>query len=78
IRADSLGTSNFDFELNQSFELSANGRTPVRMTGDVLISFDFESSGNVVLLTLREWDGEAMRWTNPRSLNIEGTGFAAV
>ncbi|MBT8444886.1 MAG: DUF11 domain-containing protein, partial [Gammaproteobacteria bacterium] len=78
IRTDSLGTSNFDFELNQSFEMSANGRTPVRSTGDVLISFDFESSGNVVLLTLREWDGDATKWINARSLNIEGTGFAAV
>ena len=78
IRTDSLGTANFDFELNQSQILSANGVTPIRTDGDVLISFDFESSGNVVLLTLREWDGPAVKWGDPRSLNIEGSGFAAV
>ena len=78
IRTDSLGTSNFDFELNQLDDLSANGVTPVRTTGDVLISFDFESSGNVVLLTLREWDGDQQRWGSERSLNIEGSGFAAI
>jgi hypothetical protein len=78
IRTDSLGTSNFDFELNQSTVVTANGVTPERTDGDALISFDFESSGNVVLLTLREWDGPAQEWGAPRSLNIEGTGFAAV
>ena len=76
IRSNSLGTANFDFELNQLRSLTANGVTPVRKTGDVLISFDFESSGNVVTLNLREWDGT--RWGQLRSLNIEGTGFAAI
>ena len=44
----------------------------------MLISFDFESSGNVVLLTLREWNDAQQRWSAGRSLNIEGTGFAAI
>jgi uncharacterized repeat protein (TIGR01451 family) len=78
IRTDSLGTSNFDFELNQLAQLSGNGVTPVRKTGDVLFSFDFESSGNVVMLSLREWDGDAGNWGEPRTLNIEGTGYAAI
>ena len=78
IRTDSLGTSNFDFEMNQSGELTANNTTPVRTDGDVLISFDFESSGNVVTLGLREWDATGKVWGAPRTLNIEGTGFAAV
>jgi uncharacterized repeat protein (TIGR01451 family) len=78
IRTDSLGTSNFDFELNQLETKSANGVTLIRTDGDVLIGFDFESSGNVVMLTLREWDGDAMQWGSPRTLNIEGTGFAAI
>jgi uncharacterized repeat protein (TIGR01451 family) len=78
IRTDSLGTANFDFELNQLDTLTANGVTPVRTTGDVLISFDFESSGNVVTLSLREWEGDRERWSQPRTLNIEGTGFAAI
>jgi uncharacterized repeat protein (TIGR01451 family) len=78
IRSNSLGTANFDFELNQLESRTSNGVTPVRSTGDVLFSFDFESSGNVVTLSLREWDGDAERWGQPRTLNIEGTGFAAI
>jgi uncharacterized repeat protein (TIGR01451 family) len=78
IRSNSLGTANFDFELNQLDTKTSNGVTPVRTTGDVLFSFDFESSGNVVTLKLREWDGDAERWGQPRTLNIEGTGFAAI
>jgi uncharacterized repeat protein (TIGR01451 family) len=78
IRTDSLGTSNFDFELNQSVQMTANGVTPERTTGDVLFSFDFESSGNVVMLSLREWNGDTGKWGEPRSLNIEGTGYAAI
>ena len=78
IRANSLGTANFDFELNQSSDLSANGVTPIRTDGDVLIGFDFESSGNEVFLTLREWAADRQRWGDPTSLTIEGTGFAAI
>ncbi|MHC4218646.1 MAG: hypothetical protein ACYSU7_09355, partial [Planctomycetota bacterium] len=78
IRANSLGTANFDFELNQLDTKTSNGVTTVRTTGDVLFSFDFESSGNVVTLSLREWDGDRTRWGQPRTLNIEGTGFAAI
>jgi hypothetical protein len=78
IRANSLGTANFDFELNQSMVLTSNGVTPERTNGDVLISFDFESSGNEVNLTLREWDASRDRWSDGKSLTIEGSGFAAV
>jgi hypothetical protein len=78
IRANSLGTANFDFELNQSNQLTSNGVTPVRTHGDALISFDFESSGNVVTIRLREWEGDTGKWGQPRTLNIEGTGFAAI
>lgn len=78
IRANSLGTANFDFELNQSGDLTSHGVTPIRTHGDVLIGFDFESSGNVVVLTLREWDADQQRWGEPRSLNIESSGFAAI
>jgi hypothetical protein len=78
IRANSLGTANFDFELNQSAELTSNEVTPVRTHGDALISFDFESSGNVVTIKLREWEAGPQKWGQPRTLNIEGTGFAAI
>jgi len=78
IRANSLGTANFDFELNQSSALTSNGVTPVRTNGDALISFDFESSGNIVTIKLREWQAGTGKWGQPRTLNIEGTGFAAI
>src|SRR5215203_3122878 len=34
------GTTNMDFEFNQSETLSANGVTPVRVAGDLLIQYD--------------------------------------
>lgn len=71
IRANTLGTANLDFELNKLTTLSANGVTPVRSLGDILITFDFASGGNVVELGLREWNGNA--WTNP--VDNSGTSF---
>jgi hypothetical protein len=59
IRANTLGTANIDFELNQLDEPSINTITPVRSVGDFLITFDFESGGKIVSLHLREWDGSA-------------------
>jgi hypothetical protein len=45
-RANTLGNANMDFEFNQSSTLCPNGVTPVKTTGDVLITFDFGGSGN--------------------------------
>ena len=70
LRSNTLGTSNFDFELNQSNVLSSNGVTEVRTIGDILITFDFAAGGNVVNLGLREWNGSA--WVNP----LDGTNSA--
>jgi hypothetical protein len=81
LRTNSLGTSNFDFELNQSRELTTNGVTPERTDGDVIISFDFQGTGGgigTVSLTLREWDAEAAAWGPPRDLNSEGNASGAV
>jgi hypothetical protein len=71
-----LGSSNFDFELNQSTTLSANNVTPVRTDGDVMFSFDFE--GNAIMLEQREWDGTAMAWGDPVALEIGGMAAAAI
>ena len=38
VRANTLGTANMDFEFNQSTLASANGATPVRTPGDLLIT----------------------------------------
>ncbi|HEX5096901.1 MAG TPA: hypothetical protein VFX21_12835, partial [Acidimicrobiia bacterium] len=65
-RANTLGTANMDFEFNKNkCELtgnppaptddstcSANGTTPVRSAGDMLITFDFANGGNNVNLGL--------------------------
>src|SRR5262249_11078867 len=48
-RSNLLGSAHMDFELNQDATLSANGVTPVRTAGDLLIDFDFGGSGVPVL-----------------------------
>ena len=44
-RSNLLGSAHMDFELNQDATPSANGVTPVRTAGDLLIDFDFGGSG---------------------------------
>jgi hypothetical protein len=39
------GTTNMDFEFNQSSTLSGNGVTPVRTSGDILIQYDLAQGG---------------------------------
>ncbi len=40
-----VGTTNMDFEFNKSSTLSANGVTPVRTAGDLLIQYDLSQGG---------------------------------
>ncbi len=49
------GTTNMDFEFNQSSVLSANGVTPVRTAGDVLIQYDLAQGGTNPQLFLSRW-----------------------
>jgi uncharacterized repeat protein (TIGR01451 family) len=49
------GTTNMDFELNQSTLLSANGVTPVRTAGDILIKFDLARGGSTPTLGFHRW-----------------------
>ena len=49
------GTTNMDFELNQSSVLSANGVTPVRTAGDILIKYDLSRGGTVPSLGFHRW-----------------------
>src|SRR5215510_6090332 len=53
-RSNLLGSAHLDFELNQNSTLSANGVSPVRTAGDLLIDFDFGGSG-VPVLTKHTW-----------------------
>ena len=48
-RSNLLGSAHMDFEFNQSQTLSANGVTPLRTAGDLLIDYDFGGSGVPVL-----------------------------
>ncbi|NIK59841.1 MSCRAMM family protein [Kribbella shirazensis] len=49
------GTTNMDFEFNQSSTLTANGVTPVRTAGDVLIQYDLSQGGTNPVLFLSRW-----------------------
>jgi Prealbumin-like fold domain len=52
---DPTGTTNMDFEFNKSKVLSANGVTPVRTAGDVLIQYDLANGGTNPQLFLSRW-----------------------
>jgi uncharacterized surface anchored protein len=56
---DPSGTTNMDFELNQSSVLSDNGVTPVRTNDDLLITYDLSRGGTRATISLREWVGDA-------------------
>ena len=49
------GTTNMDFEFNKSETLSANGVTPVRTAGDLLIQYDLSQGGTNPQLFLSRW-----------------------
>jgi hypothetical protein len=53
--SDPSGTTNFDFELNQSTTLTSNGETPVRTAGDVLIKYDLSNGGTTPVLGFHRW-----------------------
>jgi hypothetical protein len=49
------GTTNMDFEFNQSSVISGNGVTPVRTSGDLLIQYDLSRGGTSPILFLSRW-----------------------
>ncbi len=49
------GTTNMDFEFNQSSTISSNGNTPVRTSGDLLIQYDLSQGGTNPVLFLSRW-----------------------
>jgi hypothetical protein len=64
---DPQGTTNMDFEFNQSSTPSSNGVTPVRTAGDLLIIYDLSNGGTVPTLAKSTWSGTA--WGAPVTLN---------
>ena len=92
------GTTNMDFELNQKFcdptatptNCADNGKnvstpeTPVRTTGDKLITYDLSKGGTVPTISIRSWTGSA--WgaatvisggANPQALGAVNTSTIA-
>jgi uncharacterized repeat protein (TIGR01451 family) len=49
------GTTNMDFELNQSNALSTNGVTPARTAGDILVRYDLSQGGVNPQLGFHRW-----------------------
>jgi len=67
---DPTGTTNMDFELNKRQctpnqtptadpDCSANGLTPIRSVGDVLVIYDLSNGGTHPTLSIRRWTGSA-------------------
>lgn len=56
---DPSGTTNMDFEFNQSSVISPNGVTPVRTVGDLLIVYELSQGGTNPVLAKLEWLGAA-------------------
>lgn len=71
---DPSGTTNMDFEFNQSKTASANGVTPVRTTGDLLITYDLSKGGTHPVLSLRKWSGSAWGAATDLTSSSQATG----
>jgi hypothetical protein len=66
---DPSGTTNMDFELNKRQctpnqtpadpDCTANGLTPIRSVGDVLVIYDLSNGGTRATLSIRRWTGSA-------------------
>ena len=56
---DPSGTTNMDFEFNQSDVVSANGVTPIRTAGDLLLQYDLANGGTNPELFLSRWQTAA-------------------
>src|SRR6266536_1513857 len=78
------GTTNMDFELNQTFcdpsatptNCSTNGVTPVRTIGDKLITYDLSNGGTVATISIRTWLGAA--WGPATDLTAAGEALGTV
>ena len=69
------GTTNMDFEFNQSSTISGNGVTPVRTAGDLLIQYDLSQGGTNPVLFVSRWvtSGSASQCEASNSLPCWGT-----
>ncbi|MCX5391072.1 collagen binding domain-containing protein [Streptomyces sp. NBC_00094] len=74
---DPSGSTNMDFELNQSRTKSANGVTPMRTVGDLLITYDLEQGGVTPDLNLRRWTSDGV-WSAEEDLDDAGDASGSI
>jgi prealbumin domain-containing protein len=72
------GTTNMDFEFNQNqcpslTGCSANGITPLRTAGDLLITYDLSQGGTVPTISKRTWTGTAWGAATPLGTDAIGS-----
>ena len=74
------GTTNMDFEFNQSDVMSSNGVTPERTDGDLLIRYDLSQGGTNPQLFLSTWSGDAVNgnWVDQGSLTASGDATGSI
>jgi Prealbumin-like fold domain len=83
------GTTNMDFEFNQSTTTSANGVTPVRTAGDVLIQYDLSQGGTNPVLFLSRWvttgagsqceaSNSTPCWSTKQNLSAQGDATGSI
>jgi hypothetical protein len=84
------GTTNMDFEFNKSSVLSANGVTPVRTAGDVLIQYDLSQGGVNPTLWISRWvttgansqcEGSGSKvpcWSDKENLSGQGDAVGSI
>jgi hypothetical protein len=74
------GTTNMDFEFNQSDVTSSNGVTPERTDGDLLIRYDLSQGGTNPQLFLSTWSGDAVsgNWVDQGSLTASGDATGSI
>ncbi|MEV5972843.1 prealbumin-like fold domain-containing protein [Streptomyces sp. NPDC051921] len=76
---DPSGTTNMDFELNQSRVKSANGITPVRTVGDFLITYDLSRGGTQPTISLRRWTSSSGgSWSAAEDLSAAGDATGSI
>ncbi|MEA2507862.1 MAG: hypothetical protein QOH48_2480 [Actinomycetota bacterium] len=79
-----VGTTNMDFEFNHRQctpgqtpadpDCTANGITPFRTTGDLLITYDLSQGGTHPTLSVREWTGSAWGAATDLTASLKATG----
>jgi len=81
---DPAGTTNMDFEFNKRQctpgltpadpDCTANGLTPIRTAGDLLVIYDLSQGGTNPTLSIREWTGSAWGPATDLTASANATG----